>query len=128
MFELVILSVGLVVCMGVVLGLGIGITARVFEVKQDLRIELVLDALPGANCGGCGLAGCADLAKAIVAGKVTAGKCPVCTADGISEIAKILGTDTTSCIVKNVAVVLCGGDNEKAKQQVAYNGINDCKL
>ncbi len=127
MFELVVLSVGLVVCMGILLGLGIGITARVFEVKQDPRIELVLDALPGANCGGCGLAGCADLAKAIVAGKQTAAKCPVCTSDGASKISEILGTKTGQNVVKNVAIVLCCGDNVNAKSVVGYNGIKDCK-
>ena len=46
MFELVVLSVVLVICMGVLLGLGIGVTARVFEVKQDPRIELVTETLP----------------------------------------------------------------------------------
>ncbi len=127
MFELVFLSVGLVVCMGILLGLGIGITARVFEVKQDPRIELVADALPGANCGGCGLAGCNDLAKAIVAGNEEASKCPVCTSDGIAKIAEILGREASANAVRNVAVVLCGGDNKKAKKEVAYNGINDCK-
>ena len=127
MFELVLLSVGLLVCMGILLALGIGITARVFEVKQDPRIELVADALPGANCGGCGFAGCNDFAKAIVAGKITADKCPVATADGTAKVAEILGITIDQNAVKDVAVVLCGGDNKKAKIDVAYNGINDCK-
>ena len=42
--------------------------ARRFRVIEDPRIDDVEDALPSANCGGCGLAGCSDLAKAIVAG------------------------------------------------------------
>ena len=127
MFELVFLAVGLLICVGILLGLGIGITARVFEVKQDPRVELVIDALPGANCGGCGLAGCADLAKAIVAGKETTAKCPVCSTEGASKIAEILGLEGSHKAIKNVAVVLCGGDNKKAKQEAAYNGVNDCK-
>ena len=127
MFELVVLSVGLIVCMGILLGLGIGLTARAFEVEQDPRIELVIDALPGANCGGCGLAGCADLAKAIVAGKETVAKCPVCTSEGALKIAEILGTEIVQNTVRNVAVVLCGGDNKNAKLEARYNGVNDCK-
>ena len=32
--------------------------AQKFKVQEDLRIDQVLEALPGANCGGCGFAGC----------------------------------------------------------------------
>lgn len=127
MIELVVLAVVLVILMGILLGLGIGITAKVFEVKQDPRIEQVSEALPGANCGGCGLAGCTDLAKAIVAGTETVEKCPVCSAEAAQMIAKIMGVEVAAGGVKKVAVVLCGGNNKVAKSTAAYNGINDCK-
>ena len=127
MLNLVILSAILVICMGIILGLTIGIVAKVFAVKQDERIELVADELPGANCGGCGLAGCADFAKAIVAGTVTPDECPVCGESEIKKIAEILGLESSSNKVKNVAIVLCGGDNNNAKFDAGYNGINDCK-
>ena len=32
-------------------------------VEEDPRIEEVASCLAGANCGGCGYAGCADYAK-----------------------------------------------------------------
>ena len=32
--------------------------ARKFRVEEDLRIDEVEKMLPGANCGGCGFAGC----------------------------------------------------------------------
>ena len=127
MLNLVILSALLVICMGILLGLTIGIAAKVFEVKQDERIEFVTDELPGANCGGCGLAGCADFAKAIVEGSVEPTQCPVCAEDAVAKISKILGLESAANKVKNVAIVLCGGDKEKAKFDAKYNGINDCK-
>jgi Na+-translocating ferredoxin:NAD+ oxidoreductase subunit B len=127
MFNLVILSAALVICMGIILGLTIGIAAKVFAVKQDERIDLVADELPGANCGGCGLAGCSDFAKAIVAGTVTPDQCPVCGEEAIGKIAGILGLEAGANKVKNIAVVLCGGDKNSAKFEAGYNGINDCK-
>ena len=40
--------------------------AKFMAVEEDPRIEQVTGCLAGANCGGCGYAGCADYAKAIV--------------------------------------------------------------
>ena len=34
--------------------------------EEDPRFEAVRDALPGANCGGCGYAGCEGYAIAVV--------------------------------------------------------------
>ena len=39
--------------------------AKFMAVEEDPRIEEVASCLAGANCGGCGYAGCADYAKAI---------------------------------------------------------------
>ena len=52
--------------MGLVCGTALALAARFLAVEEDPRIEQVNEILPGANCGGCGLAGCADYAKAIV--------------------------------------------------------------
>ena len=55
--------------LGGVFGLVLAIASKVFEVKTDPRLAEILDALPGANCGGCGFPGCAGCAAAILAGK-----------------------------------------------------------
>ena len=39
--------------------------AKFMAVEEDPRIEEVASCLAGANCGGCGYAGCADYAKAV---------------------------------------------------------------
>ncbi|MEF9969383.1 MAG: RnfABCDGE type electron transport complex subunit B, partial [Ruthenibacterium sp.] len=44
------------------------IAAHFMQVSEDARVGEVQAVLPGANCGACGYAGCADYAKAIVAG------------------------------------------------------------
>ena len=63
--------------MGLLFGALLGIASKVFAVKVDERVPKILDVLPGANCGGCGFAGCADYANALVRGGVKANMCPV---------------------------------------------------
>ena len=41
------------------------LAAKFMAVEEDPGIEEVSACLAGANCGGCGYAGCADYAKAI---------------------------------------------------------------
>ncbi len=40
--------------------------AQKFKVIEDPRIDQVEEALPSANCGGCGFAGCRAFAEACV--------------------------------------------------------------
>ena len=40
--------------------------AQKFRVEEDPRIDEVEKMLPGANCGGCGFAGCRGMADALV--------------------------------------------------------------
>ena len=111
---------------GLVLGLLIGIAAKVFKVESDPRAALVLELLPGANCGGCGKAGCADFAKAVANGELSPGNCPVSSKETINAIAHALGIESSASFRK-CAVVLCGGDRNQTKNSVLYNGVNDCR-
>ena len=52
--------------LGLVAAILLSIASRVFYVKEDPRVEAVLEVLPGANCGGCGFAGCEGYAAAVV--------------------------------------------------------------
>ena len=120
---LAIISIA-VICL--VLGGIIGFIAKIFAVDIDSRIEATEELLPGANCGGCGYAGCTDFAKACVAGNATPDQCPVCSGSNVSKISDLLGL-SAGTTEKEVAVVLCGGDNSDAKKSVKYNGVKDCK-
>ena len=55
--------------LGLLLGIGLAIAAKILHVKEDERIEEVAKKLPNYNCGSCGYAGCHDLAEAIVTGQ-----------------------------------------------------------
>ena len=44
-----------VAAVGLFIGLFLGIAGIKFKVEVDEREEAVLEALPGNNCGGCGI-------------------------------------------------------------------------
>jgi len=111
--------------LGAILAIIIGAAAKAFAVESDPRIETVTDMLPGANCGGCGYAGCADFAKAIVGGIAPPNDCPVASSDDSTRIAEYLGI-TSEQKEKVIAVVRCSG-NIAATVRSPYNGVQDCR-
>lgn len=113
------------VVLGALLAVIIGIAAKVFAVETDPRIETVTDMLPGANCGGCGFAGCADFAKAIVENGNSPTQCPVASAEDATRIAEYLGIKAEEK-EKVVAVVKCSGSIGVTVRS-PYNGVGDCR-
>jgi electron transport complex protein RnfB len=103
----------------------IGFVAKAFAVEVDERIEGVEERLPGANCGGCGFAGCADFAKAVVGGDARPEGCPVCAAEDVANIAEYLGIVAEEK-EKMVALVRCAGDCANTERSL-YNGVRDCR-
>ncbi len=111
--------------LGVVFALLLFIVAKFFSVEQDERVIRVLELLPGANCGGCGFAGCSDFAKALVEGRANPSQCPVSSQETKEMISSLLGLilDTSE---KRVAVVRCGGDGAVAKWVGRFVGDKRC--
>ena len=66
--------------------------SKFMAVEEDPRIEEVAGCLAGANCGGCGYAGCADYAKAVVMDGVPCDKCAPGGPKAAAAIAKIMET------------------------------------
>ena len=77
--------------LGVLFGIILGIAAIKFRVERDPKIDSIREALPGANCGGCGFAGCDALAEAIAAGKAPVNGCPVGGAPVAEKLDEIMG-------------------------------------
>ena len=71
------------------------VCSKKFAVKEDPRLSLVAEQLPGANCGGCGFPGCSGLASALVkgadAGSIDGLSCPVGGAEVMTKVADLLG-------------------------------------
>ena len=111
---------------GLVFGVLLSIASRVFAVEIDPKISAVLDALPGANCGACGFPGCEGLAGAIAAGDAPVTACPIGGQKTADDLAEIMGMQGAN-MERKVAVVLCQGDCDKAKDKYTYEGIQDCR-
>ncbi len=95
------------------------------KVDEDPRIEKVQDLLPGADCGACGLPGCAACAEALVKGNVLVSACPVCDDENRESIAELLGLEMDSG-ERKVAVVLCQGGKSNVKVKADYDGVSTC--
>ncbi|RLB74931.1 MAG: electron transporter RnfB, partial [Deltaproteobacteria bacterium] len=77
MLSALIFMLGLGLTCGVVLS----VASKVFYVYEDPRIAEVEFFLAGANCGGCGYAGCSAAAVAVVAGEAPPSVCIVADAE-----------------------------------------------
>ena len=111
---------------GLLFGVLLSIASKVFKVEVDPKIEEVLEALPGANCGACGFPGCAGLATAIAEGKAPVNACPIGGQKVADQVAEIMGV-SAGAVDKKVAVVLCQGSCDKAKDKFVYEGVEDCR-
>lgn len=88
-----IIAIVMMLVLGGLLGLGLGIADKYLAVETDERVDAVITMLPNYNCGGCGYAGCAGLAQALVDGEITVvGTCKPCKADKKEQIVEYLNT------------------------------------
>ncbi len=112
--------------LGLVVGLGLALASKVFYVYVDPKIVSVDEALPGANCGGCGLPGCSANAEAIVAGKAAPNSCVAAGEDVALAIAAILGV-SVEAKEPDIALPGCTYGVAEADVKYSYDGMNDCR-
>lgn len=110
-----------------ILGAGLAFASRKFAVEVDPRVEKLIDILPGANCGGCGYAGCAAYAGAIIREGIPANLCAPGGNQVAQKISQILGLEEVKA-VRKVAYLHCAGSKDKAKNKYIYDGIEDCRV
>ena len=68
--TLITLATAVMLLLAVTASSILGWASRAFYVFVDPRVTHIQDALPGANCGGCGYVGCGEYAEAVVGGDV----------------------------------------------------------
>ena len=103
------------------------IASKVFFVPVDERVTAITAALPGANCGGCGSAGCGDYASQLVENPDL--PCTKCAPGGeatAAKIAEILGK-SAGAMEKQVAQVMCNGTCGVAQTHLEWQGLQSCK-
>jgi len=112
--------------LGVIAAVILYFIAQKFKVIEDPCIEVVNNMLPGANCGGCGVAGCRALAEIIVkTGDLSVHKCPVGGNDIMKQIGSYLGLHTVE-MEPQVAVIRCAGSHANAPSKILYEGAESC--
>ena len=124
-FVNIIYAVAVLGVLGGVFGAVLAFAAKIFYVEQDERIDQILAVLPGANCGGCGYAGCSNCASEIVAGNAKVNACPVGGADAAAKIGAIMGIEAGAG-ERMVAHVNCCGGDKNAKKKYNYDGLKSC--
>ena len=90
--NLILISMGVLGVIAFLAACLLYVVSLYFKVEEDPRIDLVTAALPGANCGGCGFAGCRAFAEACV------------KANGIDGLACPVGGEPTMEQVKLILV------------------------
>ena len=111
---------------GILAGVLLTAAAKIFYVEVDERDEKISEALPQANCGACGFAGCSDYASAIVEKGAATNLCRPGGADAAGKIAAILGTAAAE-VVPMTAVVHCNGDCNATQTAFEFDGVQSCK-
>ena len=128
MTNTVILTVVILTVLGLLLALILFWVAKKFKVEEDPRIGEVEKVMPGANCGGCGFAGCRAFADAAVkAPNLENQFCPVGGNETMKKVAAILGFEVAEK-APQVAVVRCNGSCENRPRVNEYDGVKSCKV
>ncbi len=121
-------TVVILTCLGLLLAVLLYLLAKKFKVDEDPRIDDVEKTMPGANCGGCGFAGCRAFAEAAVKSDTLDGIfCPVGGNDVMKKVAAILGREVKDK-APMVAVVRCNGTCEFRPKTNVYDGVSSCKV
>ncbi len=112
--------------LGLASALGLGVAAKVFAVERDPLVEAVESALPGANCGGCGFAGCSSAALAIARGKAPANVCVGGGPEVAQAVAQVMGVEVTYR-EPDISQVDCTYSTQIAQLKYKYDGVRDCR-
>ena len=111
--------------LGAACGIVLSIAARVFYVYEDPRIAEVESCFAGANCGGCGFAGCSAAAGAVVGGKAQPNVCVVGGLESAQKAAAVMGMEVGS-VEPPKSFNPCTGGN-RAEDKFFYIGVASCQ-
>ena len=130
----ILIAIAILGGLGLVFGLVLAAASKVFYVETDPRLDQLNECLPGANCGGCGFAGCGAYAEAVLKGEAPVGKCASGGNEAAKAMAAIMGVQAEA-VTRKVAMVRCSGARtfdaegnltKGAKMKANYEGFHDC--
>lgn len=121
----IFLSFAVIAILGLILGIGLAFADKKLKVEKDEKLLLLEEAMPGANCGGCGYAGCSAYAEAVFKGEAEPGLCSPGGQALAEKMGEILGVKV-DVKEKMVAFIACRGNSEVTKKSYEYKGMEDC--
>lgn len=121
----VILPIVIVGIIALLSGVMLVICSVFMTVPVDEREAKIREVLPGANCGGCGYAGCSEYAAAVAGGNAPAHLCLPGGSSVAEKIGKITGLGVIE-VTPKTAVVICCGSKDKVDIKMNYRGIKTC--
>lgn len=122
----ILIAVAIIGAIGLVGGALLAIISAVCDTgEENERLAAVRDALPGANCGACGFAGCDSYAEAVENGSAEPNLCAPGGNDTAQKLSEILGVEIET--TPKVAKVLCNGCNDNVDTKYNYSGLRSCK-
>lgn len=121
----ILYAFGVLSVLGLLLGLGLSFAEKKLSVKKDERLALLEEIMPGANCGGCGFAGCSAYAEAVNNGTAAPGLCQPGGDELSRRMSEIVGVAAEKK-ERMVAFVFCSGSEAVTKKTFDYEGIEDC--
>lgn len=128
MSTTIIITVVCLSLLGLILAIVLYLVAQKFKVEEDPRIDDVEAIMPGANCGGCGFAGCRAFAENCVKAQSLDGFfCPVGGNPTMVKVAERLGFEIEEK-APMVAVVRCYGTLDNRPKTNHYDGATSCKI
>ena len=129
-----VIAIALLGGLGLAFGLVLAGASKIFYVETDPRLDALNECLPGANCGGCGYAGCGAYAEAVLNGEAPIGACASGGNDCAAAMSAIMGVKAEA-VARKVALVKCSGQKlyDEVGEQVGgsrnkaiYEGFKDC--
>ncbi|MCF6336191.1 MAG: RnfABCDGE type electron transport complex subunit B, partial [Spirochaetales bacterium] len=126
MDNIIIIAIIALGGLGLIAAIILYFIANKFKVFEDPKIDEVEEALPSANCGGCGFPGCRAYAEATVKsakenGKLDGLNCPVGGNDVGQALGKILELEVETKDPM-IAVIRCNGSHTNSPGKVKYEG------
>lgn len=134
------IAAGIMGAIGVLCGVFLGVSSRLFFVAKNPKLVELEEVLPGTNCAICGFPSCAAAAQAVVDGEASVNVCLAGGAKTAKKVALIMGVEqqieqlseaavaqlpachhaaklldengerTTKCLGKNTCVSVCKFD------------------
>ena len=123
--TLITLAAAVMLLLAVAASSILGWANRAFYVYVDPRVTHIQDALPGANCGGCGYVGCGEYAEAVAGGDAAV---DLCAPGGVScaqAVADVMGVDVEPGWPYR-AIVHCAATISQRLGRVEYRGEPTC--